>query len=114
MIVFLAIGTIAGILLGLRFKVFVLVPAILIATIVIIASGHELKVTALTVFGTVVALQIGYIAGCVLRVMARERVPTRNTAHLPTLQPTLQVETGHIEALDATLGDERRVRTRAG
>ncbi len=110
MIVFLAIGTIAGILLGLRFKVFVLVPAILIAMIVIIASGHELKVTALTVFGTVVALQIGYIAGCVLCVMARERVPTRNTAHLPTLQ----VETGHIEALDATLGDERRVRTRAG
>jgi hypothetical protein len=81
MIVFLAIGTIAGILLGLRFKVFVLVPAILLATVVIIASGHELKVTALTVFGTVVSLQIGYIVGCVLRVMAPEHLPAPKTAH---------------------------------
>ena len=50
MVVFLSIGTIAGVLLGLRFKVFVLAPAILLATGVIIASGHEPKMTALTVW----------------------------------------------------------------
>jgi hypothetical protein len=80
MTVFCIFGAIAGILLGLRFKVFVLVPAILLAVVVIILSSHGLKVIALTVFGTVVLLQIGYIVGCVLRVMAREQVPARKMA----------------------------------
>ncbi len=81
--VFFIIGAIAGILLGLRFKVFVLVPAILLAMVVIIRSSHGLKVIALTLFGTVVLLQIGYIVGRVLRVMAREHLPAQKTAHYP-------------------------------
>jgi hypothetical protein len=38
MMIFLIIGSIVGILLGLRFKVFVLVPAILIAAGAIVAN----------------------------------------------------------------------------
>ena len=60
---------IAGILLGLRFKVFVLVPACLLATAIVITSGHGLRATALIVFVAVVLVQIGYIAGSVLRVL---------------------------------------------
>jgi hypothetical protein len=81
MLVFLITGgAVAGILLGLRFKVLVLVPAFLVATVVIIAngSGHTLGSIALTVLGTVVSLQIGYIIGSVLRAFAR--------AHLPAAQ----------------------------
>jgi hypothetical protein len=65
MLVFVITGAIAGILLGVRFKVLVLVPACLVAAVVIIVngSGHTLSSIVLTVLGTVVSLQIGYIVG---------------------------------------------------
>jgi hypothetical protein len=65
---------IAGILLGLRFKVFVLVPAFLLATAIVIPSGHGLRATALMVFVAVVLIQIGYIAGGDLRVLVARRL----------------------------------------
>ena len=80
MLVFLTIGAIAGTLLVMRFKVLVLVPASLLATVIIISygSGHTLSEIVLTVLGTVVSLQIGYVVGSVLRAVAR--------AHLPVLR----------------------------
>jgi membrane-anchored glycerophosphoryl diester phosphodiesterase (GDPDase) len=81
MVVFLITGAIAGIMLGLRFKVLVLIPAILVATVVIIVngSGDKLSVIVLTVVGTAASLQIGYVVGCILRVLARAYLPTRTT-----------------------------------
>ena len=79
MIVYLVIGTIAGILLGLRFKILVLVPAILLATIFIIASGHELKMITLSLMGTVVLIQIGYFVGSTLRAIIRAHLPARSS-----------------------------------
>ena len=71
-LVFLIIGTMAGILIGLRFSVFALIPATLLATVAIIVTDqHGPKIIALTVLGTAVLLQIGYIAGCVVRFYAR-------------------------------------------
>ena len=63
MLVFLITGAIAGILLGLRFKVLVLVPAFLVAMVVIIlnGSGRTLGTIVLTVLGTLVSLQIGLL-----------------------------------------------------
>lgn len=77
MAVFLIAGAITGILLGLRFKVLVLVPASVLATVVVIVSriGHELSVIVLTLVGTLVALQMGYIAGSILRFLARAYLP---------------------------------------
>jgi hypothetical protein len=67
MLVLLAMGIIAGILLGLLFKVLVLVPAILLATAVItvfgFAKGLGFGMIALNVFGAAVSLQVGYIVG---------------------------------------------------
>ena len=73
MAAFLVIGAIIGMLLGLRFRVLVLVPAILLATVVIIfsASGHKLNTIVLTLIGTAVSLQLGYITGSILRLLAR-------------------------------------------
>lgn len=63
-----AIGALAGILLGLlRFKVFILVPAILVATVTIILIGGELREIVFTELGTVALLQVGYFAGSLLR-----------------------------------------------
>jgi len=79
MLVFIILGAISGILLGLRFKVFVLVPAILLAMGVLIASSHELKMITLIVFGTAVSLQMGYLVGCIVRVVAGAYLRARMT-----------------------------------
>jgi predicted phage tail protein len=83
MIVFLIIGAFAGIMLGLRFKVFVLGPATLLVTAAItvsgIASGHEPGMIALTAFGAVASLQIGYFVGGILQVMAPAHLLARTT-----------------------------------
>jgi hypothetical protein len=81
MMIFIIIGTIAGILLGLRFKVFVLVPAILIAACAIIVTGHGLKAIVLTVLATAALLQIGYILGCVVRAYAGGYLQEGTTPH---------------------------------
>jgi hypothetical protein len=70
MMLFLIIGTLAGALLGLRFKVLVLVPFILILACAIIATRDDLKAIALTILVTAVLLQIGYVLGLVVRVWA--------------------------------------------
>ena len=77
MAVFLVAGVIIGILLGLRFKVLVLVPASVLAAVVIILSesGHELSVIVLTLVGTLVSLQMGYLAGGILRYLVRAYLP---------------------------------------
>jgi hypothetical protein len=74
MLVLLAIGTIAGILLGLLFKVLVLVPAMLLATAIItvlgFAKGLGFGMIALIVFGAMVSLQVGYIVGAFVATAA--------------------------------------------
>jgi hypothetical protein len=64
MISFAAIGTIVGTLLGLRFKVFVLVPAALITAFAIVATLHGARTIAVTILATTALLQIGYVLGC--------------------------------------------------
>jgi hypothetical protein len=80
MIVLLAVGIFVGIILGLRFKALVLVPTLLVAVGLVammgIAEGHHLRAILLTVFGLVVSLQVGYVAGCVSQhpsTVARQR-----------------------------------------
>jgi hypothetical protein len=70
MISFLIIGTIVGILLGLRFKVFVLVPATLITACAIVAIMHGGQTIAVTVLATTALLQVGYVLGCVAHAYA--------------------------------------------
>ena len=79
MAIFLVAGAIIGILLGLRFKVLVLVPASVLATVVIILSesGNELNLIVLTLVGTLVSLQVGYLAGSILRFLARSYLSGR-------------------------------------
>jgi hypothetical protein len=76
MVASFVIAPIAGILLALRFKIFVLVPATLLAAAVIVAISHQPKVTiALTMVGTAVLLQIGYIVGLIARALPILRHP---------------------------------------
>jgi len=75
---FFLISGIVGILLGLRFKVFVLLPATLIASCTVIATGHSFKAIALTLLATAALLQIGYVLGCVIRAYADWHLPKRS------------------------------------
>jgi hypothetical protein len=73
------IAPIVGTLLALRFKVPVLVPATLLAAVVIVASSHQPKLTiALTVVGTAVLLQIGYFVGLIARALLQRRSMARS------------------------------------
>ena len=82
MIGFLAIGAVAGIMLGIHFRVLVLVPATLFFAGVVTAVGligdQQLKVIALTLVGTAALLQVGYIVGCVLDFAAPWRLARRS------------------------------------
>ena len=74
MVALFVIAVIAAILLALRFTVFVLVPATLLAAAAIIAVGNQPRVTmALTLLGTVVLLQIGYLVGWSIRAHLQRR-----------------------------------------
>jgi hypothetical protein len=74
MIASFVISLIAAIFLALRFTVFVLVPATLLAAAAIIAVGNQPRVTmALTLLGTVVLLQIGYLVGWTIRAHLQRR-----------------------------------------
>jgi hypothetical protein len=77
MLVFLIAGAIAGVLLGIRFKVLVLVPASLLAAVIVVANGsrQQLGAVVLTLLGTVASLQIGYVVGSILRALVRARLP---------------------------------------
>jgi hypothetical protein len=77
MAVFLITGAIIGILLGLRFKVLVLVPASVLAAVAVIINGSadKLSVIVLTLVGTLVSLQVGYAAGSVIRFLAHGYLP---------------------------------------
>jgi hypothetical protein len=89
MILFL-IGVLVGAVLGLRFKVFVLVPVICIALAIVavdgVARGDELWRLAISMIVIATALQVGYILGIVTQfVMASGRSTHHSTVSLPTL-----------------------------
>ena len=79
MLVFLIAGAVAGLLLGTRFKVLVIVPASLLAAIIVFvivnSSGHESGAVVLTLLATLAALQIGYVVGSILQASIRAHLP---------------------------------------
>jgi hypothetical protein len=81
-VTYFVIATIAGIALGLRFKVFVLIPATLVM-IAIVATGHQPRVVlALTALGTAVLLQTGYFVGGIVSAQLYRDSPSNvNSAH---------------------------------
>jgi hypothetical protein len=68
MVVFVVICTIAGVVLGLRFNVLVLIPAMLLGAAIAIGltSNRAYSDVLLALLGTIASLQIGYFIGCVL------------------------------------------------
>jgi hypothetical protein len=86
------VSLVAGLLLGWRFKVMALIPAILMVLILVLATGGARNPVWWTVvLGTaaVTSLQIGYLAGvCLLHILAAAR-SSRSTA-TPYARPTVR------------------------
>jgi hypothetical protein len=82
------VAPIAGMLLALRFKVFILIPASLLAASLIVAISHQPKPTiTLTVVGTAALLQIGYIVGIIARaLLQRGSVPRLGNSVLRSIE----------------------------
>lgn len=79
MVAFFVMATVAGILLALRFKAFILVPATLLVAVAVIASGYPPRITmALTLLGTAALLQVGYFVGWIVRAHFHKRTMVRS------------------------------------
>jgi hypothetical protein len=88
MLIFSIVAAALGAALGLRFRISVLVPAIFVAATIVAISGIVLgdsaRTIALTAFLVATSLQVGYLTGCVLRVIfALERFPKRLNRGIP-------------------------------
>jgi membrane protein DedA with SNARE-associated domain len=83
MLTFLIFSAFAGVLLGLRFKVLVLIPAtfLMVAAIAIagIGNGQRVLTILLTIFGAAALLQLGYFAGCIIHAPLPGRRSARTT-----------------------------------
>ncbi len=88
---FLAIGAVAGMMLGFRFRVLVLVPATLfvagVVTAVGLVGGEQFRAIALTAVLTAALLQVGYIAGCVVEVVRPRRSPVKSGPRGSSVKP---------------------------
>jgi hypothetical protein len=75
------IGVVVGIVLGLRYKILILVPAVLFATVLAIAVGmgraDSFWSIVLTTVALVTAVQLGYLAGVVIHAAIAAIRPPR-------------------------------------
>ena len=113
MAVFLIVGTIAGVMLGLRFKALVLVPASLLATAIItvsgLVSGHESRMIALSVFGAVASLQIGYFVGVILLARTVVRYRPSKVGIVPVDVKLESAGAAHLEPLGSGIAASHAV-----
>jgi len=78
----IGVGVVAGIVLGLRYKILILVPALMVAMIfaiiVGVASADSFWSIVLTTVAVVIVVQLGYLAGIAIReVIAAIRSPRK-------------------------------------
>jgi hypothetical protein len=73
MVISTLIGTLFGTLLGLRFMALIVPPAIFVAVAIVAVSGtargDDIVWLVLTMIAVAASLQVGYIAGCILRAI---------------------------------------------
>jgi len=82
-------GALAGAVLGLRFKVLVLVPVICVALAIVLVNGiarsDGVWWLAFTMIMIATALQLGYVLGIVVRVVINAaRAPNHRRNSMPT------------------------------
>ncbi len=84
------ISLLSGMLLGQRHKVTVLAPAILLVLAICLVAGaaHGDMIWVLIGAGSVMSLQLGYLAGAFIRQLTDASRPARLRASTPAGSPT--------------------------
>jgi hypothetical protein len=95
-----AIGIFFGVALGLRFKVFILVPTIglAVAVVAVSTSGDGSSQVSIAMIVIATCLQLGYFIGAVMRSMRRLQFRLESRACYDTPKATIR----------ATVKDSRR------
>jgi hypothetical protein len=110
MLVVLTFVTLAGAILGLRFKAFALVPVIVLVGLGIAVNGVGIDQGAgailLTVLAAVACLQIGYLAVCILRAYLHVGATSRGPDLLRALRTAIGEELKTSFALPEELPPE--------
>jgi len=115
----LGISALIGAALGLRYKVIILVPLIILAgisvAIVEAVRGDRAGHIALTIVLAATVLQISYLVGCVARAAIEGRVVReRNAGVPPNITEHMEVvgsDGGHVGVVDHTESADRIVLT---
>jgi len=80
MLTYMGVSAIAGILLGFRFRISVLIPATILvmasAAFVSAANSHPAGIVVLSMTGTVALFQLGYLAGRFVEAILPMRTST--------------------------------------
>jgi hypothetical protein len=110
-------GTLVGALLGLRFRVMIIVPAIFIAAAIVTASGTArgdgAAAIAVAVIVVAASLQVGYFAGAVLRaIVGAIGTSNEDRAVLASRAPAGEVSS-RPEGIVALVGESRLAVSRA-
>jgi hypothetical protein len=89
MLILMMISVLIGVVLGLRFKVFILVPAIGLALAIAAAvNGIVVGEGAWQLVGTMVvvatSLQLGYVGGSIVQFVTATRASDHGKASVPT------------------------------
>jgi hypothetical protein len=95
------IGVVVGIVLGLRYKILVLVPAVLLAMIfaIIIGIGRADSFwwIVLTTVALVVAVQLGYLAGIAIHAVIASIRPPRKEGSKSDTEIAWQHHSWHVD-----------------
>ena len=108
----IGIGALIGAVLGLRFKVFILIPAIIVAAIGVaaieLARGDHAGSVPLTIILTATALQVGYLVGFIARATFKGiNMALDIQAHMEVVGSDGQ----HVEIVDHTESADQIVLT---
>ena len=88
MIILAVIGILVGAVLGLRFKVLVLIPAMCVELAIVltggIAGGNRLWWIALAMIVIATSTQVGFFTGSVVRSVMAARIAADGKGSIPT------------------------------
>jgi hypothetical protein len=94
------VAPMAGLLLALRFKVFILIPATLLPAALIVAISHQPKLTI---------LQIGYILGIIARAFLQRRsMASSGDSFLKSIEDSISWRVVGASKKSTTTREEKR------
>ena len=114
----IGVGALIGVALGLRFKVFVLIPTIILAAVstavIQAARGYQASSIIVTIVLVATTLQIGYLVGIIAHAAFEKLVPLEGNDLALNILGHMEVvgsDGGHVGTVDHTESSDRIILT---